>query len=131
MSIHSYQGQTPVLAKGAWIAPGAHVAGRVTLGEDVSIWYGAVLRADINTIEIGARSHEDRPSLPSLPAATTTESPLATALFTAASTWSAASWAKTSSWAMAPSSTPAESATTCSSAWVPSSWTEPRSATTA
>jgi carbonic anhydrase/acetyltransferase-like protein (isoleucine patch superfamily) len=57
MSIHSYQGQTPVLAKGAWIAPGAHVAGRVTLGEDVSIWYGAVLRADINTIEIGARSN--------------------------------------------------------------------------
>lgn len=57
MSIHSYQGQTPVLAKGAWIAPGAHVAGRVTLGEDVSIWYGAVLRADINTISIGARSN--------------------------------------------------------------------------
>lgn len=57
MSIHSYQGQTPVLAKGAWIAPGAHVAGRVTLGEDVSIWYGAVLRADINTIHIGARSN--------------------------------------------------------------------------
>jgi len=57
MSIHSYQGQTPVLGKGAWIAPGAHVAGRVTLGEDVSIWYGAVLRADINTISIGARSN--------------------------------------------------------------------------
>jgi len=48
---------TPVLKEGAWIAPGAHVAGRVTLGEDVSIWYNAVLRADINSITIGARSN--------------------------------------------------------------------------
>ena len=55
MSIHSFEGHTPLLGKGAWIAPGAHVAGRVTLGKDVSIWYGAVLRADINTIVIGDR----------------------------------------------------------------------------
>jgi carbonic anhydrase/acetyltransferase-like protein (isoleucine patch superfamily) len=57
MSIHAFEGHVPVLGKGAWIAPGAHVAGRVTLGDDVSIWYNAVLRADINTIEIGARSN--------------------------------------------------------------------------
>lgn len=57
MSIHSFMGHVPVLKAGAWIAPGAHVAGRVTLGEDVSIWYNAVLRADINTISIGARSN--------------------------------------------------------------------------
>jgi carbonic anhydrase/acetyltransferase-like protein (isoleucine patch superfamily) len=57
MSIHSFMGHTPVLKQGAWIAPGAHVAGRVTLGEDVSIWYNAVLRADINTIVVGARSN--------------------------------------------------------------------------
>ncbi|MBK8805037.1 MAG: gamma carbonic anhydrase family protein [Fibrobacteres bacterium] len=57
MSIHPFMGHVPVLGKGAWIAPGAHVAGRVTLGEDVSIWYNAVLRADINTIVIGARSN--------------------------------------------------------------------------
>jgi carbonic anhydrase/acetyltransferase-like protein (isoleucine patch superfamily) len=57
MSIHAFMGHVPVLAKGAWIAPGAHVAGRVTLGEDVSIWYNSVLRADINTIVIGARSN--------------------------------------------------------------------------
>ena len=55
MSIHSFEGTTPILGKGAWIAPGAHVIGRVTLGQDVSIWYGAVLRADINTIVIGDR----------------------------------------------------------------------------
>ncbi|MEK7390961.1 MAG: gamma carbonic anhydrase family protein [Fibrobacterota bacterium] len=57
MSIHAFMGHTPVLKAGAWIAPGAQVAGRVTLGEDVSIWYNAVLRADINTISIGARSN--------------------------------------------------------------------------
>jgi carbonic anhydrase/acetyltransferase-like protein (isoleucine patch superfamily) len=57
MSIHPFQEHTPVLAEGAWIAPGAHVAGRVTLGRDVSIWYNAVLRADINTIVIGDRSN--------------------------------------------------------------------------
>lgn len=57
MPIHSFEGNVPVLAKGAWIAPNAQVIGRVTLGEDVGIWYGAVLRADINTISIGARSN--------------------------------------------------------------------------
>lgn len=55
MSIHSFEASTPTLGKGAWIAPGAHVIGRVTLGKDVSIWYGAVLRADINTIVVGDR----------------------------------------------------------------------------
>ena len=57
MSIHAFMGVSPVLETGAWIAPGAHVAGRVTLGEDVSVWYNAVLRGDINTIVIGARSN--------------------------------------------------------------------------
>ncbi len=57
MSIHAFMGITPVLKEGAWIAPGAQVIGRVTLGEDVSIWFNAVLRGDINTIVIGARSN--------------------------------------------------------------------------
>lgn len=57
MSVHAFMEHTPVLEEGAWIAPGAHVAGRVVLGEDVSIWYNAVLRADINSIVIGARSN--------------------------------------------------------------------------
>jgi gamma-carbonic anhydrase len=57
MSVHAFMDFSPVLEEGAWIAPGAHVAGRVTLGEDVSVWYNAVLRADINSIVIGARSN--------------------------------------------------------------------------
>ena len=37
-------------------SPAAVVIGRVTIGDDASIWPGAVLRGDVNTIEIGARS---------------------------------------------------------------------------
>ena len=36
-----------------WIAPDAHVIGRVRLGEDVGIWFGAVLRGDNELIAIG------------------------------------------------------------------------------
>ncbi|MGJ9421335.1 gamma carbonic anhydrase family protein [Aeromicrobium sp. CF3.5] len=41
----------------AWVAPNATVVGSVTLGSGVSIWYGAVLRADNEPIMIGARSN--------------------------------------------------------------------------
>lgn len=41
----------------AWVAPGAILRGDVRLGEQVSVWYGAVLRADQETITIGRRSN--------------------------------------------------------------------------
>ncbi|MBO0786710.1 MAG: gamma carbonic anhydrase family protein [Actinobacteria bacterium] len=37
----------------AWIAPGAVVVGRVTLSRGASVWYGSVLRADEDEIEVG------------------------------------------------------------------------------
>ncbi|MBL0373121.1 gamma carbonic anhydrase family protein [Rhizobium sp. KVB221] len=37
-----------------WLAPDAHVIGKVTLGDDVGIWFGSVLRGDNETIAIGA-----------------------------------------------------------------------------
>lgn len=40
-----------------FVAPSAAVIGRVTLGTDASIWFGAVVRGDGNTIRIGARSN--------------------------------------------------------------------------
>jgi carbonic anhydrase/acetyltransferase-like protein (isoleucine patch superfamily) len=40
-----------------FVAPGAAVIGRVTLGTDANIWFGAVVRGDGNTIRIGARSN--------------------------------------------------------------------------
>ena len=36
-----------------WIAPDAHVIGKVRLGRDVGIWFGAVLRGDNEPIELG------------------------------------------------------------------------------
>lgn len=47
----------PVLGKGVYIARGAVVVGDVTLGDDVSIWYNAVLRGDINRIVVGQGSN--------------------------------------------------------------------------
>ncbi len=41
----------------AFVAPNATVMGHVTLGEQSSIWYGAVLRGDVERIEIGAFSN--------------------------------------------------------------------------
>lgn len=40
-----------------WVAPDAHVIGRVILGEDVGIWFGAVLRGDNEAITIGPESN--------------------------------------------------------------------------
>ncbi len=47
----------PTLHPSAWIVPGATVIGDVTLAEESSVWFGAVLRGDINRIIIGPRSN--------------------------------------------------------------------------
>lgn len=52
-----YQQYIPQLASGVWVAPGAQVIGDVVLGEDVSIWFNAVVRGDVHRIEIGDRSN--------------------------------------------------------------------------
>ncbi len=44
----------PVIHPEAWVAPGAVVVGRVTLGRAASVWYGSVLRADVDDIVVGA-----------------------------------------------------------------------------
>jgi carbonic anhydrase/acetyltransferase-like protein (isoleucine patch superfamily) len=47
----------PTIHPTAWIVPGATVVGDVTLEEESSVWYSAVLRGDINRIVIGPRSN--------------------------------------------------------------------------
>ncbi|MCX5042650.1 gamma carbonic anhydrase family protein [Aldersonia sp. NBC_00410] len=47
----------PEIDDSAWIAPNATVIGRATLGAEVSIWYGTVVRADGETISVGARTN--------------------------------------------------------------------------
>ncbi len=59
MPTYSLEGLSPELpADGDYfIAPGAHVIGKVTLGQGVNIWFGAALRGDNERISIGARSN--------------------------------------------------------------------------
>ncbi|MFZ1220475.1 MAG: gamma carbonic anhydrase family protein [Chthoniobacterales bacterium] len=47
----------PHLAPSAYVAPGATLVGDVTLGDESSVWHGAVLRGDINRIIVGPRSN--------------------------------------------------------------------------
>jgi carbonic anhydrase/acetyltransferase-like protein (isoleucine patch superfamily) len=57
--IYALDGHAPELPDAAhfWVAPDAHVIGKVRLGVDVGIWFGAVLRGDNDLIDIGARSN--------------------------------------------------------------------------
>ncbi len=59
MPIYEFEGDRPTLPpKGTyWVAPNADVIGKVVLAEDTSVWFGAVLRGDIEPITIGARSN--------------------------------------------------------------------------
>lgn len=57
MPLHSYQGRWPSLGARVFLAPGAHVAGDVTLGDDVSFWFHTVARGDVNFIRVGARTN--------------------------------------------------------------------------
>jgi len=48
-----FNGVSPTVAASAWVAPNATLAGAVTLGERASVFYGAVLRGDMDSITIG------------------------------------------------------------------------------
>ena len=56
MNIRPYRDWTPRIGRGAWIDPAATVIGCVTVGDDASVWPGAVVRGDVNAISIGART---------------------------------------------------------------------------
>ena len=57
MPIRPYREVLPTLGSGAWVDPTALVIGDVVLGENVSVWPMAVVRGDVNSIRIGARSN--------------------------------------------------------------------------
>jgi len=52
-----YGGTVPILGRDVFIAPGAYVIGNVTIGDESSVWFGAVLRGDVGAIVIGARTN--------------------------------------------------------------------------
>ena len=57
MPLISFEDKMPSLGEGVFIAPGSDILGDVRIGDDASIWYRCVLRGDIHSIEIGARSN--------------------------------------------------------------------------
>lgn len=52
-----FGGHSPVVDGSAFIAPNATLVGRVSLGPESSVFYGAVLRGDTDQITLGARSN--------------------------------------------------------------------------
>ncbi len=51
-----YRGRVPRVASSAFVAPNAMLIGDVVVGDESSIWFGVVLRADNGAIRIGART---------------------------------------------------------------------------
>lgn len=46
--------KVPQIAEGVYLAPGAVVIGQVTIAADASVWFGAVIRGDVDSITIGS-----------------------------------------------------------------------------
>ena len=57
MAVYQLDEHAPQLGPGAWVAESATVIGRVALGPQASVWYGAVLRGDSDWIRLGARTN--------------------------------------------------------------------------
>lgn len=53
--IKELRGCRPVIGERAYLAENAAIIGDVTIGDDCSVWFGAVLRADVGAIKIGNR----------------------------------------------------------------------------
>ena len=53
--IKEVRGHTPRVGEGTFVAETAVLIGDVTVGRDCSIWFGAVLRGDVNKITVGDR----------------------------------------------------------------------------
>ena len=70
--IRSFNGKTPKIADSAFISEAAYIIGDVEIGENSSVWPGAVIRADLGKITIGNNTviedncvvHSGSPSLP-------------------------------------------------------------------
>jgi len=52
-----FEEATPQIGAETWLAPTASVIGRVRIGVQASVWFGAVLRGDIEEIVLGDRSN--------------------------------------------------------------------------
>ncbi len=57
MALYKLGEFSPSVAASAYVAPGANVIGKVVLADESSVWFGATLRGDNETISIGAGSN--------------------------------------------------------------------------
>jgi len=57
MNLRPYTGIPPVIGERVYVDPTAVVIGKVTLGDDASLWPCVVARGDVNSISVGARSN--------------------------------------------------------------------------
>ena len=55
--IRAYAGRTPAIPSSCYVDPSAQIIGDVVLGEQASVWMHAVVRGDVHSIRIGARSN--------------------------------------------------------------------------
>jgi carbonic anhydrase/acetyltransferase-like protein (isoleucine patch superfamily) len=55
--LKAYRGQVPRIDATAWLADDATVVGDVVLGPGASLWFGVVVRGDVNSVRVGARSN--------------------------------------------------------------------------
>jgi carbonic anhydrase/acetyltransferase-like protein (isoleucine patch superfamily) len=57
MALYELDGKSPQLGDGAWVADSAQVIGAVEMAPNASVWFGAVVRGDTETIRIGRNSN--------------------------------------------------------------------------
>jgi carbonic anhydrase/acetyltransferase-like protein (isoleucine patch superfamily) len=55
--LFGFQGHSPRLGRNVYIAPNATVIGRVRVGDGASVWFGTVLRGDVDSITIGPETN--------------------------------------------------------------------------
>jgi carbonic anhydrase/acetyltransferase-like protein (isoleucine patch superfamily) len=55
--IRAWGGRTPRLAEDVWVADDAVIVGDVEIGPSSSVWFGTVVRGDVNLVRIGARTN--------------------------------------------------------------------------
>jgi len=54
MAIYELDQVCPQIAEGVWVADSAQVMGNVELAQDASVWFGAIIRGDMDAIRVGA-----------------------------------------------------------------------------
>ena len=57
MPLYRYGERVPAVHESVFVAPGANVIGSVVLSENVSVWFGATIRGDNDTITLGKNSN--------------------------------------------------------------------------